>query len=426
MMTIALLGVAFLLCCSLTLSSFLVRMYSEVLSLRKRRNRGGVEYFATEFQPLLGHSAEEGKARYTLVQFGSLALLSMDLLYVSMEQSSRGIAILEALALTAIAVVVCAQILPAVLAERTEGRWVARLAWPSRVLGWLPVPLIVLGDFASSVAAVGEDSSASDQAQKPSEEIDALLDAGQKEGLIDGEDRKLIHSVVGFGDKTVREVMTPRPKIVAIAADCDLEQVRLLIREKEHSRIPVYADSIDNVIGFIHSRDTLDYAKEERVLREARATVRPIDLVPETKRIQELMREMQEAHSQIAMVIDEYGQTAGLVTMEDMMEEIVGEIEDETDPVRDVERQSDNSFIAQGGLDLDRLEELVGYRPDEELESTTIGGLVCEHLGQVPAAGAKVRLNGLEVEVLASDGRHVSRVHLRRRSIQPVELGTAT
>ena len=424
-MTIVLLAVAVLLCCSLTLSSFLVRMYSDMLSLRKRRDRGGSEYFATEFQPLLGHSAEEGKARYTLVQFGSLALLSMDLLYLSMEQSSLGIAILEALALTFIAVVVCAQILPAILAVRTEGRWAARLAWPSRVLGWLPVPLLLLGDFASSVAAVGEDSGAGDQAQRPGEEIDALLDAGQKEGLIDGEDRKLIHSVVGFGDKTVREVMTPRPRIVAIAADCDLEQVRLLIREKEHSRIPVYADSIDNVIGFIHSRDTLDYAKEERVLREARTTVRPIDLVPETKRIQELMREMQEAHSQIAMVIDEYGQTAGLVTMEDMMEEIVGEIEDETDPVQDVERRSDDSFIAQGGLDLDRLEELVGYRPDENLESTTIGGLVCEHLGQVPAAGAKVRLNGVEVEVLASDGRHVSRVQLRRRLIQPVAQGTA-
>ena len=155
--------------------------------------------------------------------------------------------------------------------------------------------MLILGDFASSVAAVGGDSNSGEQAQKPSEEIDALLDAGQKEGLIDGEDRKLIHSVVGFGDKTVREVMTPRPRITAIAADCDLEQVRLLIREKEHSRIPVYADSIDNVIGFIHSRDTLDYAKEERVNakpddRAARST-----LVQRPSDPRNFMREMQEA-----------------------------------------------------------------------------------------------------------------------------------
>ena len=128
------------------------------------------------------------------------------------------------------------------------------------------------------------------------------------------------------------------------------------------------------------------------------------------------MRELQESNAQMAVVIDEYGQTAGLVTMEDMMEEIVGEIRDESDPDRDVSREEDGSFTASGNLDLDRLEELAGFRPSEDLESTTLGGLVCEHLGQVPAAGAKLRLDGLEIEVLAADERRVNQVSVRRRA----------
>ncbi len=414
-----------LLCGALTLASFLVRMYSEALSLRKRRDRGAFAYFASEVQPRLGHSAENGQTRYMLVQSGSLILLSMNLLYLSALGSTIEAGLLEALALILVAVVAGTQFLPTILALRTRGRWVARLIWASRLLGWFAQPLLLLGDFAASIASVESDPENGEPYQKPGGEIDALLDAGQQEGLIDLEDRKLIHSVVDFGDKTVREVMTPRPSIVAIEACRSLEDLLLLMRQKEHSRILVYEGSIDNVTGFIHSRDTLEFGKEELASTRTSSITRPISLVPETKRIQELMREMQEAHAQMALVIDEYGQTAGLVTMEDMMEEIVGEIQDETDPARDVQRQPDESFIALGSLDLDRLDELVGYRPDGDLESTTVGGLVCEQLGQVPAAGTKVHLNGLEVEVLAADRRRVNRVQLRRRAPNPATQDAA-
>lgn len=415
-MTAALYIAGGLLVGALAFASYLVQMYNEALSLRKRRDKGAFAFFQSNVQPRLGCTAEEGKTKYTLVQFGILVVLSMNLLYLSSQRAIVGIAVAEALALALLAVLGGAQVVPTVLALRTKGRWAARLVWVGRLLGWCAAPLVLLGGFAASVASAGGGSAAKDHAQKPGEDIDALLDAGQKEGLIDGEDRKLIHQVVGFGDKTVREVMTPRPQIVSIAAESSLEDVRSLIRKKDLSRIPVYSDSIDDVVGFILSRDTLEYGKDELAATTARSAARPITLVPETKRIQELMREMQDARAQIAMVIDEYGQTAGLVTMEDMMEEIVGEIEDETDPAVDVQIQSDESLIAVGGLDVDRLEELVGYRPNEDFESTTIGGLVCEHLGQVPAPGAKLRLDGLEVEVLASNGRQVSKVQLRRLS----------
>jgi len=142
--------------------------------------------------------------------------------------------------------------------------------------------------------------------------------------------------------------------------------------------------------------------------------IRPIALVPETKPINELLREMQDSNTQMSIVIDEYGHTAGLVTMEDMMEEIVGEIHDESDSRADVVEQPDHSFIVDGNLDVDRLDELVGFRPDDDFESTTIGGLVCEQLGQVPAAGAKMKLDGIEIEVLAGDQKRVSSLRISR------------
>ena len=349
----------------------------------------------------------------------------MDLLYLSEQRAAIGIALAEALAMVLVALAAGAQVVPTMLALRTRGRWVGHFVWAGRLLGWCALPVVLLGDFAASIAALGGAPHSGAQAQRPSEEIDALLDVGQKEGLIDGEDRKLIHSVVGFGDKTVREVMTPRPRIVAIGADRSLAELQTLIRESDLSRIPVCTESIDDVVGFALGRDTLEFSKEELAAKQTRSVMRPIRLVPETKRISDLMREMQQNRAQIAMVIDEYGQTAGVVTMEDMMEEIVGEIEDETDLANGVVRRSDNSFIAFGGTDLDLLEDLVGYRFDEEFESTTIGGLVCEQLGQVPAAGAKVRLHEIEVEVLAADERRVERVLVRRRAVPAVVRGTA-
>lgn len=424
-MTAALYGVAALLFGALVLASVLVQLYSEALSLRKRRDKGAFVYFANEVQPRIGCSAEEGKARYTVTQFTSLILLTAVLLFLSAGRATLAVAVVEATALCLVALVAGALVLPTILSLRTGGRWLGRLAWVCRILGWTVLPIVFLGDFVASIASVSSEQGAREQGQKPSEEIDALLDVGQKEGLFDPDDRKLIHSVVGFGDKTVREVMTPRPRVVAISAEADLSEVRQLNSEKGHSRIPVYKGSIDNVVGFIHIRDTLEYTKDELVETKAGDVSRSIALIPETKRIPELMREMQEARRQVAMVIDEYGQTAGLVTMEDMMEEIVGEIEDETDPTHEVQEQSDNSFITDGGIDLDLLQELVGYRPEDKFESTTIGGLVCEKLGQVPTAGAKVHLDGLEVEVLASDGRSVQRVHLRRRSPTSAEQGLA-
>jgi CBS domain containing-hemolysin-like protein len=208
--------------------------------------------------------------------------------------------------------------------------------------------------------------------------------------------------------------MTARPELVAIEADSSVEDLRRLLIEEEYSRVPVYENSIDHMIGFVRSRDILEVETDQRESVRVRELVRPIMLAPETKPIRELMPELQQKNAQMAIVVDEYGQTAGLVTMEDMMEEIVGEIRDESEPEHDVVQKPDGSFVASGNLDLDRLEELADFTPDDDVESTTIGGLVCEHLGQVPGPGARVRLDGIDIEVLSADDRRVRSVSIRR------------
>src|SRR5205085_2156494 len=190
-----------------------------------------------------------------------------------------------------------------------------------------------------------------------------------------------------FGNKTVREVMTARPNIVAISADANLADLRALVIHEQYSRIPVYEGSIDQIIGFVHVRDMFEIDPTVRTRRTVREILRPIRYVPETKPVNDLLKEMQQTGAHMAIVVDEYGNTAGLATMEDMVEEIVGEIRDEHEPDRDVRQESDHVFVASGSLDVDRLDDLFEFRPEDDTESTTVGGLVTEWLGHVPKAG---------------------------------------
>ena len=402
------------LCAVVALASYLHLLYVESLRLRPREAIRSLKFFEQELQPRLAFDASEAVTRYSLVRQLALVLLSMDVVLLALRGQDLYLAAVEALILSLTALVVFSQMAPSVLARRTTGGWILRLLAPARAMAWVIQPFLLLTRFASSVADLSTDEPAEERSSTPSDDIEVLLDAGEEEGLIGRDDRKLIQSVVEFGDKTVREVVTPRPNIVAIEADKSVEELRQLLIHEEYSRVPVYKGSIDRVDGFVHTRDTLDLGENERKNMKVRDLMRPIGLVPETKPINELLREMQDSNTQMSIVVDEYGQTAGLVTMEDLMEEIVGEIRDESEPESDVVEQADHSFVVSGNLDVDRLEELVGYRPDEEFESTTLGGLVCEQLGRVPVPGTRVALDGILIEVLAADERRVSSARVRR------------
>src|SRR5208337_2600543 len=274
-----------------------------------------------------------------------------------------------------------------------RGEWLRHWVSVLRALIYLALPVTLILAFALSVTSLSKEH-ADEAPEHPSEAVDALIEAGQEEGILEEGDRDLIESVVAFGSKTVREVMTPRPKIVAIEASRSLEDLRELVIHEQYSRIPVYEQTFDNIAGFVHVRDMFELDEADRQGRQVRELMRPIRLVPETKPVNDLLREMQEAGAHMAIAIDEYGNVAGLATMEDLVEEILGEIHDEHEPERDVTEEAEGQFVTAGSLDLDRLHDLLGFRPAEDTESTTIGGLVTEWLGHVPKAGESVERDG--------------------------------
>jgi CBS domain containing-hemolysin-like protein len=244
----------------------------------------------------------------------------------------------------------------------------------------------------------------------------AYLDAGEQEGLIERDERQLLQSVVDFGDTLVHEVMTPRPDIVAIRADATLAELRAFFREQAYSRIPVYVDSLDNIAGFVFVKDLIRLPDDEPPDRQVSTLVRTAYVVPETKRVFDLLREFQRQQWQIAIVVDEYGGTAGLVTLEDLLEEIVGEIRDEydveTEPIVD---EGQGRFVVSGKADIEALGERLGI----EIEADgfeTVGGYVMARLGRVPAAGETHAIDDLSVEILDAERRRVHRVRVSKRA----------
>ena len=245
------------------------------------------------------------------------------------------------------------------------------------------------------------------------EDLRAMADVAADEKAIEREERRLIHSIFEFGDTVVREVMKPRPDMVAIEASETVEEGIKRSIEGGFSRIPAYQDTTDNIIGLVYLKDLVHRAHAGAGDEPVRGSLREAVFVPEQKRVAELLREMQSKQFHMAIVIDEYGGTAGLVTMEDLLEEIVGEITDEYDVEEPgVERLSDGSLRVPGSLSIDALSEELGVElPDEEWD--TVGGLVLNLLGHVPESGETVRFQELEFRADRVQGRRIVSVQIR-------------
>jgi CBS domain containing-hemolysin-like protein len=219
---------------------------------------------------------------------------------------------------------------------------------------------------------------------------------------------------VDFGDALVREVMTPRPDMVAIPGDATLDELRALFREQEYSRIPVYGENLDNILGIVYVKDLIQLTGAEADERPITGLVRPAMVVPETKRLPELLKEFQQRQQQIAIVVDEYGGTAGLVTFEDLLEEIVGEIRDEYDvETEPVVEEADGAFVFSGKVNIDAIHDHLGVEIEPD-GFETIGGYVLTRVGRVPAVGERFELDGLIVEVLEAERRRIHKVRFRR------------
>jgi CBS domain containing-hemolysin-like protein len=247
-------------------------------------------------------------------------------------------------------------------------------------------------------------------------DIQALIDVGEEEGILEEEEGELIHSIIEFGDTRVNEVMTPRTEIVALALTATVREARDVMIESKYSRLPVYKDQIDNIEGLIYVRDLLQCWPEAREDETIKALLRPVYFVPETKPVADLLEEMQKAHVQLAMVIDEYGGVAGLVTVEDILEEIVGEIEDEDiehEEIIEIVEASDGYYDVAGSTEIGKIERLFDMEIEDD-DFTTIAGLVISESGYVPRVGERLAFRGLDVEVLEADDRRINRLRLRR------------
>ena len=248
-------------------------------------------------------------------------------------------------------------------------------------------------------------------------DLQALIDVGEAEGILEEEEGELIHSIIEFGDTRVSEVMTPRPDIVAVPDTATIREARDVMLESKYSRLPVYREQIDDVKGIIYVRDLLLCWAEGRENENIGSLVRTVYFIPETKPVADLLEEMQKAHVQLAMVIDEYGGVCGLVTVEDILEEIVGEIEDEDiagEELEDIVESPDGFYEVLGSTEIGKIEQLFHMEIETD-DFTTIAGLVINEQGTVPNVGERLEIRGLEVEVLDADERRISRLRVRAK-----------
>jgi CBS domain containing-hemolysin-like protein len=410
LLVVAVVGLALLL----GLTTFVQLLYLESMRLRARE-LPALEFFRDTLEDRIGLKGDRGTLAFSLIKHSSMLLLGLAMFGIAAERApSFWLALLEASLFAWATMLVAAYIVPQLIYRKAGSRWLLPLLPLVRGMCLAVLPLTSLLAFLQSLTELNEPAGGENPEPSPEENIEALITAGAEEGLIEEEDRKLIHSVVTFGDKTVREIMTARPNIVAIAENRSLEDLRELVINEQFSRVPVYRESIDNIVGFVHVRDIFELEETERAQKTIRDLMRPIPIVPESKAVADLLREMQEEGTHMVVVVNEYGDTAGLATLEDLVEEVFGEIRDEHEPEHDVAPDPDGGFVAAGSLDLDHLRDLVDFRPSEEPESTTVGGLVSEWMGRVPKTGETIEREGIRIEVLAANELRVDRVRIQK------------
>jgi len=413
----------FVLLVVLTLGSYVDRLYSEMGKFLSREFQENIDAWEQRVEPKLGLNREYLMLSAAVLSQLSLACLTLIFGMLLFDRTSIAdrptiAEIAQAVLGVVLVIVLFNRLLPFIFFTRTRGLWVVRVRWLLRLLFYLVLPVTVFLSFLLSIAALAE-APKHEEEDDASEAVDALIEAGEEEGIIEEGDRELVRSAVEFGDKVVREVMTPRPEMIAIPGSATLEDLLQLIDKHPVSRVPVYEGTLDQITGIAFAHDLLRVSDEAARTRKVSSIQRSAVFVPETKKVNELLREMQREKQHMRIVIDEYGGVAGLVTIEDLLEEIVGSIADEheEDELESPRRDTDGSWFVPGSLEVARLEDLFGdqWEMPEGYEATTVAGLVSEVAGRIPLSGEVVEEDGLRFEVLASTDRRIERVRVSRR-----------
>ncbi len=388
-------------------------LYLETLRLRSRESEA-LEYFKTPIAPSLKLETDRGAMIFSLYKHALLVCIGILAMYLNLGGGSPAVDVVQSILVGVVSMALFAYLTPQLAYRRGSGLTLLPAVPLLRLAAIVMGPFAALLSFAETIAEISKPQESLEDGASPQEEIEALIAAGEEEGLIEEGDKKLIQSVVAFGDKRVREVMTPRPNIVGIDGSKPLEDLRRLVINEQFSRIPIYDGDIDKITGFVHVRDMFEVEYQQRSQLKAADIQRPIAFVPETKLVTDLLKEMQKDGNHMAIVVDEYGNTAGLATMEDLVEEVFGEIRDEHEPGHDVITEEDGSIVVAGSFDVDHLRDLLEFSPSGGIEATTVGGLATEWFGRVPKAGEMMERDGVKLEILASDERRVERIRLSR------------
>ena len=429
----------------MTIGAYAERMYAEMERFLARDATDALDAWERDVEPRLKlgrDSAEISASVLSHTALGGLALLLAS--RVNWAGPHVLLAVGRAALELGLALLLFGRLLPQVLFSRLPATTIRHFAIPLRVLMYAVLPVTLLISLVLSIAGLAEPE-VHEEDRQGHEAMDALLEAGEEEGIFEEGDRELVRSVVEFGDKVVREVMTPRPDVYAVPSTMSLVSFNEGVREHNLSRVPVYQGSLDHVIGIAFARDLLGINDSEATYRTVAGLAREAHFVPETKNANELLREMQRGKQHMSIVVDEYGGVAGLVTIEDLLEELVGDIEDEHDmaeigdaPVA----EEGGTYLIPGSFGVDRLRELFAQperneapdgdsddegrseTPEDALpqlltgyDATTVGGLVSEIAGYIPLPGEVIEDGPLRLEVMASTDRLVERVRVGLTSV---------
>jgi putative hemolysin len=422
-------GEVFVLLGLLFLNGFLVMARAALINVRKPRLRQLIEEgvrpartaerLAEDASRLLA-TTQLGMMLTSVFAGATVAVMSAPHLAKSVEpwlhDASFPVAFVVVVVLMAIAMLVFGELVPETIAMQHSERLALWLARPLDVIAFLVMPLVRFLVWLSN--ALSRLFGAGPRGEMPfvtEEEIKTLVDAGEEEGVIQEDEKAMIYSIFELGDTLAREIMVPRIDVVALDVATPMMDALDAIMEAGHSRIPVFEETIDNVEGVLYAKDLLPYLREGRTDVPLKNILRAAYFIPETKKAGDLLPDLQQRRVHMAIVVDEYGGMAGLVTIEDLLEEIVGEIQDEYDTEEPfVEFISDNEYVFDARVDLDDLNRLMTVTLPTE-DNDTLGGFIYTVLGKVPVVGDQVTFAGLDFTVESVAGRRIQKVRVERR-----------
>ncbi len=368
---------------------------------------------AGQIKQLMDSRLESQVDIYLGIQVCSVSIAIVLTGYLHSQFDSYLVSLPAALGLMFLVVVIFRQLIPRICTFHKPERVALTLLPSYRLLG--PVLKVLAYPLAASLRLFRRFNAPEAEEEKTEqhieEEIQAFIDVGQEEGILKKGEEELIQSVVEFGETSAGDIMVPRTHMVTINVNATPGMLKQLITSTKHSRVPVYRDHVENIEGFVYLKDLIDIWDTPVSLDNLESLVRPIQFVPETKRVAELLAELQRQSSHMAIVVDEHGGVAGLVTIEDILEEIAGEIHDEDEAAENspLARDANGSYLIPGNTAIEEVEDLFHIRLHSE-ETTTVAGFLTSVFGRVPRTGEKYDTQGVRFEVQEADHRRISKL----------------